>query len=523
MASSSISKPLPVLYDQVYVLFTMPANNNMWWKTTIDSITLLADNDVRAIAQVTFDSGTDTAGNYYAVEKSTMHFLHDDKAVLLSAHSSFQAGSGTLWKRQSDLQTGDLTNNNSKNSGKKTKQPAKIGEKRKIHDRDSSKTNTRVLRPRRAPSSKAVAPVKHEPEMTIDIESLSPHDNEIQSQRQASNNSELAIAVGNLNTLYSGLQREVFALQEKVHTMDKERLSKVQRQNTLEKRMYLNYELAKHQKRSLTLTSGETSFPFSSVFRRCPYEFSIECTLKDFAVIARDVHNQFEHGVHYLPSYPTITSEAQPLAQKHIVFESCESLFKWLETDTSMKEETITKKFMKRKGYSILQALGGAHWDINDDKRSLHFFFRRSSSRALPSVKTEQEIQPVLEDDSTILPMRTPITSTREVSCLSISSTEWDSQNNCFKHDFQTSSAQQSIHSINIHNILDYDAFTLSWKPLRGLRSHDIHKSSSSNGNIVLGKMVLFIPAVLFFGDQFTKKIYEMIGSIETSETTSSA
>ena len=89
MASLPREHRLSVLNEVICVLFVMPRNVNMWWKTRVDSVTLQENQSIRAIANVTFDSGTDTAGNYFAEEKGTMHFLQANTSTFLSTHTSF--------------------------------------------------------------------------------------------------------------------------------------------------------------------------------------------------------------------------------------------------------------------------------------------------------------------------------------------------------------------------------------------------------------------------------------------------
>ena len=114
MQEQNNNTSLPVLYDVIYVLFVMPENVNMWWKTTIDSLTTQDGQSIRAIAQVTSDSGTDTAGNYFAEEKGVMNFLQNNSAVLLSRDSSFQTGSETTWVLESNVPDDFITNLNTK-------------------------------------------------------------------------------------------------------------------------------------------------------------------------------------------------------------------------------------------------------------------------------------------------------------------------------------------------------------------------------------------------------------------------
>ena len=501
---------LPVRYEIIYVLFNMPDDIQIWWKTKLDSITLHNGASVRAIAQVTFTSGSDSAGNNYIEESGVIHFTQGDSAILLTSHSSFSTGSETTWKLQSDLDVNVIT---SETTSKRVRPTRKCTQKKRVaqqhRDRDPS-ANQRTIRSRRASVPNARKRVKQEPGTPDDSSQISD-EQEQDSHHVSSNESPLAIAVGNLTALYSTLQREMSALQEKVHSMDRYREKQISRDRTKEKRMYLRHELLRQQKRSLTLTSGENNFPFSSAFRRCPYEFSIDCSLKDFAHVARDIHNQFEEGVQFLPSLPSITAESQPFLHKHIIFHNYESLFKWIGNLNRNEQQCIFQQSMRRQGKTVLQVLGGAHWDICNEERSLHFFFGHSASRALPSSKQEEEIQPVLDHDLDIVPEPHLIPSGASVPCITLPSSKWDDTNQRFVHDFIQDSAIPDIQNITASNILDFDCFTVSWKPVKGLRSQDIYTTTNDSDTIVLGKLVLFVPAVLFFGDELSKKVSDII------------
>ena len=70
--------------------------------------------------------------------------------------------------------------------------------------------------------------------------------------------------------------------------------------------------------------------------------------------------------------------------------------------------------------------------------------------------------------------------------CLTVQSVEWDDTNGCFNNDFYSSSSPTFMEKINPSSILDFDAFTLSWKPLKGLRSHDVSTGLDEAETIVL-------------------------------------
>ena len=511
MASSTIST-LPVQYEIIYVLFDMADASNMWWKTTIDHITIQHNETIRAIAQITFDSGSDTNGNFYAAESGIMHFLSERSAVLLSTHSSFSTGSQTTWKLQTELKTeirsdrkvprqlrvrptrsGKTTGNTSTESVQ-LRNTMKSGRKiqRKGNINSISRTSKR--------KSKA-EPVLLEESDNSDLEQQTQKSSEVQNN---------AIAINNLNTLYSTLQRELSALQTKVCTMDKARVIKTYTTRTKEKRMYIYHELSRQIRRSPNLSSGETQFKFSSALRRHPMEFSIECTLNDFSTIAADIQNRFTSGVRYLPSLPTIASQAQPLSQKHIVFDTCDSFLRWVGLKSENDINSYKNQVIRKKGKAILQLFGGVHWDQHDEKRSLNFFYGRSSSRSLPTIKSEDVLHTPTASDTDVVACSTTLLSAGGVSCLSLPTAEWDNGNGTFTNDFTLSQALTQIELITTNSILDYDAFTLTWKPLQGLRSQDINNFHTEDEQLVLGKLVVFIPAVLFFGDHLVEKLQSL-------------
>ena len=517
MASSSVST-LPVQYEIIYVLFNMADTSHMWWKTTIDQITMQDNETVRAIAQITFDSGSDTVGNFYAAESRVMHFLSERSAVLLSTHSSFSTGSQTTWKLQSELTTeiksdrkvprqlrprtsrNTMLPSNSKNESQQLRSIKLTGR----NNQRKSKFNS-IPRISRRKSKKEPVPVD---EGESDYSELEP---DTQPSTDVQNN---AIAINNLSNLYSTLQRELSALQNKVCSMDKARVIKTYATRTKVKRMYIYHELSRQIRRSPNLSSGENQFKFSSALRRHPMEFTIECTLNDFCTIAVDIQNRYSSGVRYLPSLPTITSQAQPLSQKHIVFDTCDTFLGWVGLRTESDIDSYKTQVIRKKGKAIIQVFGGVHWDQDDEKRSLNFFYGRSSFRFLPIIKSE-DVLTSTTSDTDVVACSTTMVSTGGVGCLSLSTAEWDEGNDKFENDFELSQAVTHIEHITANTLLDYDAFTLTWKPLQGLRSQDITNFHSEDERLVLGKLVVFIPAVLFFGDHLVEKLQSLITEIK--------
>ena len=513
MASSSVST-LPVQYEIIYVLFNMADTSNMWWKTTVDKITIQDNETVRAIAQITFDSGSDTLGNFYAAESGVMHFLSERSAVLLSTHSSFSTGSQTTWKLQGELTT-EIKSDRKVPRQLRARAPRNVtpssnntGDSKQLR---VNKKSARKIQQKANTSRNSRRKSKAEP-VPVDESDDSELEPETQTPTEVQNN---AIAINNLNTLYSTLQRELSALQIKVCSMDKARVIKTYTTRTKEKRMYIHHELSRQIRRSPNLSSGETHFKFSSALRRHPIEFSIECTLNDFSTIAADVQNRFPSGVHYLPSLPTIASQAQPLTPKHIVFETCDSFLRWVGLNTENDINNYKKQVIRKKGKTLIQLFGGVHWDPDDEKRSLNFFYGSSSTRSLPKIKSEDILDPATTaSDTDVVACSTTMLSTGGSNCFSLPTIEWDEGNDSFGNEFDASKALTHIEKITATTIFDYDAFTLTWKPLQGLRSQNTNNFSSEDERIVLGKLVVFIPAVLLFGDHLVEKLQKLISEI---------
>ena len=65
-------------------------------------------------------------------------------------------------------------------------------------------------------------------------------------------------------------------------------------------------------------------------------------------------------------------------------------------------------------------------------------------------------------------------------------------------------------------NILYFDAFTFTWRPLPGLRSQDI--SNIDNERIVIGNLVVHLPAVVFSGSQTCETIKKLLDLIENRD-----
>ena len=92
---------------------------------------------------------------------------------------------------------------------------------------------------------------------------------------------------------------------------------------------------------------------------------------------------------------------------------------------------------IRRRKNHTLQVMGGAHWDIENNKRPLNVFVGTSCSRSIDGVKVEDNLQAdaatdtVHADDSFTSPHQTPSISTP--------TTQWDDDNGAFLKSFRSS------------------------------------------------------------------------------------
>ena len=85
--------------------------------------------------------------------------------------------------------------------------------------------------------------------------------------------------------------------------------------------------------------------------------------------------------------------------------------------------------------------------------------------------KQENVIDAIASTDTETVPTSSIFTSPDKSSCLSLSSTEWDIRNGTFTYDFISSDAPTNFNFLTHSNILEYDAFTVTWRPLPDRRS----------------------------------------------------
>ena len=107
----------------------------------------------------------------------------------------------------------------------------------------------------------------------------------------------------------------------------------------------------------------------------------------------------------------------------------------------------------------------------------------------------------MLEESETLAP--------NMAKAISLSTAQWDEANNAFKNAFEVSTGETLCNYINYSNVLDYDAFTLTWRPLPGVTTQDI--STFEEEQVVMGLIVVYIPAVVFSGSETCSDIVSIV------------
>ena len=547
----------------------MPGNDYIWWKSSINNIDVFDSSEIRASAAVTYSDGFDRKGNFYKEEKGTIHFYKGNKVIVSTESDTFRTGSETTWKPQHGCQTSDENY---------LHQDEDINlDSNELEDSD----NTFVPRPskKRRQSRSSTRP------------STKPKNESVHQQQQLADMNSNAVASDFVNrTEYkhlrismSMMQRQLFALQDKVSSIQAAQEQKTINSSLLRAKKFIKYELFRHIRRAPARFRGECTTPFFTVVKRAPIQFSIHCTLQEFAEIANDINDRKISKVLFLPSLFTINIKSQPLVQKHICFESFRYLLSWLDVIDSDVANSLLIRNTVRKSIKNIQVIGGAQWSENDTNKPLNVFLGYSCIREAPKVKQCPEIvsvdveeakSPVMMKDVSRakhpehdrsnkesqvktcpeivevhnqeeLIQQDTNTASREIetitlddiesdsnknesnstverngiefiashavnmedsetdaqsmnrSSIHMNSTHWDSDNGCFHNQFDASSGNQHIDILSASTIYDFDSFTFSWRPLPGLRYQDISELEST---VVLGKMVVHIPAVIFSG-----------------------
>ena len=523
MSSTATQVRLPVQFEKIHVLFRMPDGKDTWWETTVDNLQLQATDRVRAIASVTFTEGTDGKGNTYASETGQVHFLTDNKLILISNHSSFDSGTETLWSFTPGQSTEAA---HSPTVRQRPRRDRKASAKLKASQIKTEPTLQKASTSTTHKNSQQRSPILSQRKARSGTTVLGKRRRQTQQQPAAiqcdssENDStdrlgslENANAIHSINSMYNELKLEVTALQKQVAALQANQVSRAHSARTEEKRLFLEHELKRQVKRMATGSAGEKVQKFSSALKRCPFEFSIDCALHDFSNISNDINNKHSNSVRFLPSLPNIQNECQPLSQKHIVFNTYSTLLEWLGIIHPDEVSTFTSQTCRRKGKKALRILGGATWDSDDDERSLCFFMGSSCIRQKPKVKVEDVIEISTTNPSSSVIPSPPCDHTNSTQCMFLASTKWDNDSASFKDTFCINRSPTLFQNISMKNIFEYDAFTISWKPLPGLRSHDIYKSVQGQTKIIPGKLVIYIPAVLFNGDSICATVTSLMNS----------
>jgi hypothetical protein len=155
--------------------------------------------------------------------------------------------------------------------------------------------------------------------------------------------------------------------------------------------------------------------------------------------------------------------------------------------------------------------MGGANWDMRNNMRPLNVFVGKSCSRSIDGIKQEDILDANASETAGATSTSASAKAPEHVECLSLPTTEWDSENDNFRHDFGISNGSANCNLISTSNIMDFDAFTLSWRPLPGFRSQDI--STVKSERTVLGKIIVFIPAVVFSGQSLCTNVNNLLNS----------
>lgn len=282
---------------------------------------------------------------------------------------------------------------------------------------------------------------------------------------------------------------------------------------SLEKRLFIKHELKRLTRRTHSELRGERGYIFSSKFRRCPLEFSIHCSLEEFSKLCEHINSKHASGVRYRPSLNHITSYQQPLSEKHVIFDNYNTLLEWIGVSTAEEQRFYLQQSIKRKGNHVVQVMGGANWDVTSNLRPLNIFVGKSCSRSIDGTKSEL----LLDANATDEPPHgfsqdsLAIESPNLTSCITLPTTQWDDDNGTFIHNFKLGTGVTNCELLTHSDVLDFDAFTITWRPLPGLRSQDI--SNITSERIVIGSMVVFIPAVVIAGESECRDLSSLLNN----------
>ena len=488
---------LPTRYETIFVHFEMPGNDYIWWETTVNTITLVNNSNIRAYAEVTYAAGEDNNGNFYTAETSSVQFLQGRSLRLASNTGTIGQGTTTTWRLQGELKTEDLSGTQNQQNRGRNETRGRPVRNRKPRATSNNNTTKRV----KLDNSLAEITTSTQPP-TTDIRPVQTiqHSTEVRTQDEAQ-------SIGVLHDLYGRLQREVTAIQGKLSTLEGSNKQDKYDRDSLEKRLFIKHELRRLTKRTQLDLKGERGYRFSSTFRRCPLEFSINCSLQDFSFLAEDLNSTYMTGVRYLPSFTSIKSQIQPLSPKHLVFEKYTTLLDWIGICSREEQNYFLYQSIRRRKNHTLQVMAGAHWDVDNPMRPLNIFVGKSCSRFMDAVIREDTFEADALSDK--IEIDTTFSSPPQSTSISTPRTEWDDDNGAFVHQFGASMGATNFDHVSDSTLLDFDAFTVTWRPLPGLRSEDI--SNLRSERIVVGTLVVFIPSVVFVGESECSTVLELL------------
>ena len=569
----------------------MPGNDYIWWKTTINNISPTESNGLRASAAVTYNEGYDKKGNFYKAEKGTVHFYEGNKIVVSTESDTFPSSSETKWKELGGRQQSDGTLFHLNDT-----EPSNVHQSLDTTDEYLPRASKR----RRL--SRSSRPRESETQSKIST----ARDNGTASALAAASSQTRVDEQRHLRVCVSIMQRQLFILQDKVAAMQSSKENQKINSAVLRVKKYIKHELYRHIRRTPTRYTGECTTNFFSLLRRAPIQFSVNCTLEEFADIASDVNERRIPSVTYLPSLFYIKTRSQPLHQKHICFDSFRVLLSWLGiTDTAAANQLLIRN-TERKAIKTIQIIGGAQWIDNSPEAPLYVFLGHSCARESPNVKECPELVhvvqsssgnvtnahnmadanankladavvestatgqqqagcPTVKEDPEIIQsfpeklddsaskhtsgqdcaestefhtvvgndldntskLTGPKSSSSNdnfqtaslvtkaaavssnISSISLPNTEWDEDNGSFRVDFEVSKGNQHMDLLSMNSVYEFDCFTMTWRPLSGLRPQDISELDKAD---VLGKLVVHVPAVIFTGAPTCSRINYLLG-----------
>ena len=470
----------------------------MWWNTTIDDITITDDKNIRAAATITFSSGHDALGNFYKEEKGSVQFLTGNTLRASSNMQSFLSGSETTWKP-----AGGPQNNQQQHSIVK-----------KIESQSSNYSEESDDSVRYITTTAAAGKRRRLENRTADTQQRRPPINQ---------------HVDELRVSYGAMQRQLNAVQTRLSAVEYKTTEKEVTRRVLQTKMFIRYELQRNVKRPHSKLTGENDTTFHTVLRRCPIQFSISCTLSDFTDLVNDMQGRFIKGLQFLPSLAVLSTGTNPLAAKHVVFDHFYTMLSWLGISdmAAAKNFVVHKTF--RKDIKILQLLAGMQWDYENQERPLNIFIGIGCDRCTTTdvVKEEDDeivVQDACDDNLNSNNQAAALAEIQNTSderpSISLESAKWNDVSGCFSSQFKRSSSKTGSTTLSYQSLMDHDAFTITWRPLPGLRPQHF---TMMGEQVVLGKLYIYLPAVLIAGAATCNEVNEILNDEEETFFPSSA